>query len=159
MTLPRLVLPIILGLLFTASAEAQWVRTAHPVQRLDRWLGLGNGHGYHWKNPGPDPSWYNPWSALNSTRYSENVGPEPDLWLNNGAAPGWSATPFGTSWETPSATNESREPTPAAPRESGEGEEPVPAEQRPNPSGEDADQVEAARLLDRQYQSSGWAGG
>lgn len=54
------------AMLVPAAAEAQWARTGRPVQRFDRWLGIGQGAGYHWRNPGPDSSYYNPYSSLNS---------------------------------------------------------------------------------------------
>ncbi len=53
-------------------AEAQSSRSFRPVQRLDRWLGVGNGPGYNWQNPGPDSSYYNPWSAHNSSLVSRS---------------------------------------------------------------------------------------
>jgi hypothetical protein len=157
MILTRLVLPVVLGLLFSASAEAQWVRTGRPVQRLDRWLGVGNGPGYHSCHPGSDPSWYNPWSALNSTRYSAPDRSEPEIWLNMQPAPGWQGDSSGSGWERAPEAG-SLEPTPAVPRESSGHNDGHPVEGQPEQPGSDADQAAAARLLDRQYRDSGWAG-
>lgn len=44
----------------------QWAKTGRPVERVDRWLGVGNGAGYHWRTPGPNVDYYQPWSHLNS---------------------------------------------------------------------------------------------
>lgn len=51
--------------LVSATAEAQWVRTKRPIERVDRFLGIGWGAGYHWRTPGPDSSYYSPYSDLN----------------------------------------------------------------------------------------------
>ncbi len=158
MILTRLILPVILGLLFSASAEAQWVRTGRPVQRLDRWMGLGNGPGYHARKPGSDPSWYNAWSPQNSTRYSALGGSEPEIWLAMQPAPGWSDDSFGSGLELVPRAAIPNEPTPAAPRESIPRSNVPPGDGQPEQPGSDADQAAAARMLDRQYQNSGWAG-
>lgn len=68
-----------LVLFASSSGEAQLSRTGRPIQRFDRWLGVGPGHGYHWKNPGPDSRYYNPWSEHNSRL----------------VAPGWDGNPQG----------------------------------------------------------------
>lgn len=50
------------------SAMAQWdPAIARPVRSLDRWLGIGYSGGYHWRNPGPNTDYYQPYSDLNST--------------------------------------------------------------------------------------------
>jgi len=49
------------------TTEAQLYRpAARAVQTPLRFLGHGNGHGYHHCNPGPNVSYYNPWSHKNS---------------------------------------------------------------------------------------------
>jgi len=57
------------AILFAVSADqclAQLGRIHQPVQRTGRFFGLGYGVGYHHCNPGPDTSYYNAWSSLNS---------------------------------------------------------------------------------------------
>jgi hypothetical protein len=66
----------LLALVASTPVQAQWARTGRPIQRLDRWLGVGGGAGYHWQNPGPDVSYNNPWSELNSSLVS-GYGPPP----------------------------------------------------------------------------------
>jgi len=45
--------------------------SAQPIQQPLRWLGQGFSAGYHRCNPGPDTSYYNPWSAHNSMLISK----------------------------------------------------------------------------------------
>ena len=59
---------LILGLLVTAAstANAQYRAPFNVVPRINRALGHWNGFGYHTCNPGPDSSYYNPWTVKNS---------------------------------------------------------------------------------------------
>jgi len=52
--------------LSTESIQAQIFAPRPIVQRPLRYLGHGNGPGYHRCNPGPDVSYYNSWSQKNS---------------------------------------------------------------------------------------------
>ncbi len=56
----------------TNIVVGQWAKTGRPVERIDRWLGVGNGAGYHWRSPGPNIEYYQPWSHLNSSAASFN---------------------------------------------------------------------------------------
>lgn len=49
----------------TDSLHAQ--RNKPTWNGLTRFLGGGHSAGYHWRTPGPDVSYYNPYSRLNST--------------------------------------------------------------------------------------------
>ena len=51
------------------QADAQ--KTYRPVKQLNRWLGHWHNHGYHHRTPGPDVSYYNPYSAHNSHRVAQ----------------------------------------------------------------------------------------
>ena len=66
----KFLLPLLVVVVGAGVVEGQGQGTFRPFQRLDRWLGLGNGPGYNWQNPGPDSSYYNPWSAHNSSLIS-----------------------------------------------------------------------------------------
>lgn len=58
---------------FAETTEAQiWHAPARAVQAPLRYLGHGNGHGYHHCNPGPDSSYYNPWTEKNSFLISKS---------------------------------------------------------------------------------------
>ncbi len=39
-----------------------------------RWAGHGIGPGYHWRNPGPNTDYYNPWTMHNSHLISQPFG-------------------------------------------------------------------------------------
>ena len=45
--------------------------TAQPLQKPFRWLGEGFSAGYHRCTPGPDTSYYNPWTVHNSMLISK----------------------------------------------------------------------------------------
>ena len=53
----------------TTQADAQ--QTYRPFKQLNRWLGHFHNHGYHYQNPGPDVSYYNPYNAHNSQRVAQ----------------------------------------------------------------------------------------
>ena len=71
----------------TESAQAQIFTPRQHAQRPLRYLGLGNGPGYHRCNPGPNVGYYNPWNKHNSfliskspqylSRYSHEFHPSP----------------------------------------------------------------------------------
>ena len=49
------------------AAQAQFLlRPAQRIQRPLRYLGHGNGPGYHTRSPGPNVDYYNPWTQKNS---------------------------------------------------------------------------------------------
>ncbi|MEZ6095518.1 MAG: hypothetical protein R3C03_15025 [Pirellulaceae bacterium] len=50
------------------SSHCTWTHPARPLQGTGRFLGLGYGHGYHSRNPGPVSDYYNPYNARNSQR-------------------------------------------------------------------------------------------
>ncbi len=53
-------------------ASAQYRPPIQTVNRVGRFLGHGNGLGYHTCNPGPDVSYYQPWSQKNSYLISQS---------------------------------------------------------------------------------------
>jgi len=55
---------------FSAESQAQVLRSF--AQAPFRALGHGNGPGYHTCNPGPNVSYYNPWSNTNSFLVSQS---------------------------------------------------------------------------------------
>lgn len=58
---------------FADNAEAQrFYRIERAVQAPYRYFGHGNGPGYHYRNPGPDSSYYNPWTQKNSFLISKS---------------------------------------------------------------------------------------
>lgn len=65
---------------WTMAAEAQvmqqrhWTNPLQPLQGTGRFLGLGYSSGYHWRNPGPDVDYYNPYNARNSVQVANNFG-------------------------------------------------------------------------------------
>ena len=60
-----LVVGLLLSAATTSPAAAQWSPAAvRPVRSLDRWLGVGYSGGYHWRNPGPNTDYYQPYSDL-----------------------------------------------------------------------------------------------
>ena len=62
----------LLSVVFADQCQAQLGRGHQPIQRPGRFLGLGYGIGYHHCNPGPDTSYYNPWSRHNSMLISNS---------------------------------------------------------------------------------------
>ena len=51
-----------------ATCQAQWFPAGiRPVRSVDRWLGIGWSSGYHWRNPGPDTDYYNPYGEQNQS--------------------------------------------------------------------------------------------
>lgn len=50
----------------SVSEQADAQQTYRPLKQVNRWLGHWHNHGYHYRNPGPDVSYYNPYSAHNS---------------------------------------------------------------------------------------------
>lgn len=108
---------IALGLLATMAdtAEAQFRRPFQFVPRVNRVLGVWNGPGYHTYNPGPDSSYYNPWSQTNSklisnspeflARFGHEINPTPMDLLRSGTNA--FGQPFGGTGQgeyVPSAT-------------------------------------------------------
>jgi|GEM_PF-6160568 len=67
----KILLPLLLVAIGAGIAEGQFTKSFRPIQRIDRWLSVGNGPGYHWQNPGIDSSYYNPWSANNTSLVSQ----------------------------------------------------------------------------------------
>lgn len=58
---------VALSCVMSSAAMAQWRPHAiRPVRSVDRWLGIGYGNGYHWKNPGTHSEHYHPYSDVNS---------------------------------------------------------------------------------------------
>ena len=50
------------------STDALYAQRNKPTWNgLTRFLGGGHSAGYHWRTPGPDVSYYNPYSRVNST--------------------------------------------------------------------------------------------
>ncbi len=78
MKLGRLVFAISLGaaLSFATTYEctAQWKPLSQPGQKVIRGLGHGWSAGYHWRTPGHDSSYYNPYSHHNSSRITQDYG-------------------------------------------------------------------------------------
>jgi len=62
------------GTCIAVDVEAQ--RPMRPALQFERWLGHGCSVGYHWRNPGPDISYYCPFSDRNSNLVSgyPNIG-------------------------------------------------------------------------------------
>jgi hypothetical protein len=57
--------------LLSSTCEAQWRVFNQTIQKPGRLTGHGWGAGYHWKSPGHDSSYYNPYSHHNSFRASD----------------------------------------------------------------------------------------
>lgn len=57
---------------FADAAQAQFLRPAQRIQRPLRYLGHGNGPGYHTRSPGPNVDYYNPWTQKNSFLISKS---------------------------------------------------------------------------------------
>lgn len=55
----------------SSTCVAQWRVFNQPTQKPLRLLGHGWSAGYHWRNPGHDSSYYNPYSHHNSARMSD----------------------------------------------------------------------------------------
>lgn len=72
-------------------ADAQ-LRSHQPLQRMGRALGMGQGVGYHWRSPGPNTDYYNPYTPTNSYLVSQHGRPAagPYGYTGYGAAPGTS---------------------------------------------------------------------
>lgn len=110
-----------LGLLATAmsSADAQYRRPFQVVPRVNRALGHWNGFGYHTCNPGPDSSYYNPWTQKNSflisqspeflSRFGHEQIPTPMELLHSGSTYQQSAygaqSAYGSDVDVPSTLN------------------------------------------------------
>ncbi len=110
-------------LLAGSSAEAQFVRTGRPIQRLDRWLGVGNGPGYHWRNPGPDVSYYNPWSEVNSSLVSGYGIPPYGTPTGYHPRSNYAPRDFTPDWNSNTEFHAPGVPTPAGKKEAGPGSE------------------------------------
>lgn len=68
-----LVSAVLLTTALSSVSSAQWLRSGLKGQRRPlRVLGHGYSAGYHWRNPGPDSDYYNPYSAHNSLLTSAN---------------------------------------------------------------------------------------
>jgi hypothetical protein len=74
----------LLGVLGTATTSlAQWAPAGfRPIRSVDRWLGIGWSGGYHWRNPGPNSDYYNPYNDQNS------------MSIGNTSAQNWRGTNF-----------------------------------------------------------------
>lgn len=100
---------------FSSVSQAQYrdhSRRRPLLQRTNRILGVWQGNGRHWRTPGHDSSYYNPWSAHNSALVSQ--GYEPNTYQGQGQfyvpAP---STQFGTDpFYQPQQQPTPRVPTP-----------------------------------------------
>lgn len=72
------------------QADAQ--KNYRPVKRFHRWLGIYHNHGYHYRNPGPDVSYYNPYNAHNSRLIGQNYN---SSYGNAGNRQGYGVGSFG----------------------------------------------------------------
>lgn len=54
-----------------SHAQYRYERYQPLLQRTNRVLGAWHGNGRHWRTPGHDSSYYNPWSAHNSALISQ----------------------------------------------------------------------------------------
>ena len=87
----------------TSTSSAQWRGLRQPGQKVLRVLGAGYGPGYHWRTPGPNSDYYNPYSAHNSLLISE-PGPSGDFGAySNNHAPA-AGTPFSSHAPTSRGT-------------------------------------------------------
>ena len=68
MRTPKIYLVIVAGMiaLFVQDSCNAQLSRIQPFQQFGRFLGNGHSVGYHICNPGPDTSYYNPWSHHNS---------------------------------------------------------------------------------------------
>jgi len=68
MRTPKIYLVIVAGMiaLFVQDSCNAQLGRIQPFQQFGRFLGNGHSVGYHICNPGPDTSYYNPWSHHNS---------------------------------------------------------------------------------------------
>jgi hypothetical protein len=70
-----LVAAVLLTTAFSSVSSAQWRRSGLRGQKRPlRVLGHGYSAGYHWRNPGPNSDYYNPYSAHNSQLTSHTGG-------------------------------------------------------------------------------------
>jgi hypothetical protein len=74
---------LILIFAFEDQSSAQVRGQRGPIRKAGMITGLGWGNGNHWRNPGVNPGYYNPWTAHNSTYYSRGYG-SPDFQTDNG---------------------------------------------------------------------------
>ena len=93
-----------------SNAQYRFERYQPLLQRSNRILGAWHGHGRHWRTPGHDSSYYNPWSAHNSALVTQgypidaNVGPQyyhpapVQAFPNQPIAPQPPTTPLGGSY-------------------------------------------------------------
>lgn len=56
----------------TEQVDAQKTPLYRPLKKINRYLGHWPNHGYHWRTPGPDVSYYNPYNAHNSRLIGQN---------------------------------------------------------------------------------------
>lgn len=70
-----LVSAVLVTTALSSVSSAQWLRSGLKGQRRPlRVLGHGYSAGYHWRNPGPNSDYYNPYSAHNSQLTSQTGG-------------------------------------------------------------------------------------
>ncbi len=65
---------LVLIFAFSTESFAQVRGQRGPIRKAGMFTGLGWGNGNHWRNPGVNPDYYNPWTAHNSTYYTRGFG-------------------------------------------------------------------------------------
>ena len=106
MTKIRLLVLIVASLATVGSTavQADAQQTYRPLKQVNRWLGHWHNHGYHYRNPGPDVSYYNPYSAHNSRligqHYQSSLGNQAyqngmGYGFGNGYANGYDTNVYG----------------------------------------------------------------
>ena len=61
---------LILILASSSDSFAQVRGQRGPIRKSRMFIGWGWGNGNHWRNPGPNSGYYNPWTSHNSTYFS-----------------------------------------------------------------------------------------
>ena len=103
-----LLMILIFAALASVPVATQAQTDRRPAFALFRWLGNGYSDGYHTRNPGPDSSYYNPYSLHNSNRVFLPTEGSPVLPLYGfGARQPASRPTLQSSWArpTPSQTD------------------------------------------------------
>ena len=154
--------------LFAVAAEtgqAQLLRGRQVFQTPLRWLGQGNGPGNHQCNPGPDVSYYNPWTRKNSmlisqtpqffARYGHEQVRTPEYLLYTGESPFAPDKPgpesFRTNQAFPSTLDADFVPSSPQSNDSDEAEK----EQGPEADSDDSDDDEEFGSLPMDFKGNG----
>lgn len=74
---------LILMFAIAGESSAQVRGQRGPIRKAGILTGLGWGNGNHWRNPGPNSSYYSPWTNHNATYFTRGYG-NPNFGFDNG---------------------------------------------------------------------------